>query len=245
MQILRRNLLEASRRLSSLLHSPPPAAHAHAHAVPPLSAARRDPSPGSLATTPWAATQRRGAKMLGSDVKLGNVIQRKGRIYQVIKSHHSHQGRGGATIQVELRDVDTGNKIVERFRTDEALERVFVEDKPFTYLYQEGDNVALMEPNTFEQLEVSKELFGKNAAYLKDEMKVTLQFFDGRALSGSVPPRVTCTVVEAQPNAKGLTATPQYKRVLLDNGLTVLAPPFVEVGENIIVSTVDDSYMTR
>uniref|UniRef100_A0A453M5V9 Elongation factor P n=3 Tax=Aegilops tauschii subsp. strangulata TaxID=200361 RepID=A0A453M5V9_AEGTS len=164
---------------------------------------------------------------------------------EVIKSHHSHQGRGGATIQVELRDVDTGNKIVERFRTDEALERVFVEDKPFTYLYQEGDNVALMEPNTFEQLEVSKELFGKNAAYLKDEMKVTVQFFDGRALSGSVPPRVTCTVVEAQPNAKGLTATPQYKRVLLDNGLTVLAPPFVEVGENIVVSTVDDSYMTR
>ncbi|XP_037443978.1 elongation factor P-like isoform X2 [Triticum dicoccoides] len=245
MQILRRNLLEASRRLSFLLHSPPPAAHAHAHAVATLSAARRDPSAGSLAATPWAATQRRGAKILGSDVKLGNVIQRRGRIYQVIKSHHSHQGRGGATIQVELRDVDTGNKIVERFRTDEALERVFVEDKPFTYLYQEGDNVALMEPNTFEQLEVSKELFGKNAAYLKDEMKVTLQFFDGRALSGSVPPRVTCTVVEAQPNAKGLTATPQYKRVLLDNGLTVLAPPFVEVGENIVVSTVDDSYMTR
>ncbi|KAI4985743.1 hypothetical protein ZWY2020_018373 [Hordeum vulgare] len=246
MQILRRNLLQASRRLSFLLHSPPPAVHeVHAHALATLSAARRDPSIGSLAATPWAATQRRGAKMLGSDVKLGNVIQRRGRIYQVIKSHHSHQGRGGATIQVELRDVDTGNKIVERFRTDEALERVFVEDKPFTYLYQEGDNVALMEPNTFEQLEVSKELFGKNAAYLKDEMKVTLQFFDGRALSGSVPPRVTCTVVEAQPNAKGLTATPQYKRVLLDNGLTVLAPPFVEVGENIVVSTVDDSYMTR
>uniref|UniRef100_N1QQF5 Elongation factor P n=1 Tax=Aegilops tauschii TaxID=37682 RepID=N1QQF5_AEGTA len=215
MQILRRNLLEASRRLSSLLHSPPPAAQTHAHAVATLSAARRDPSTGSLAATPWAATQRRGAKMLGSDV---------------IKSHHSHQGRGGATIQVELRDVDTGNKIVERFRTDEALERVFVEDKPFTYLYQEGDNVALMEPNTFEQLEVSKELFGKNAAYLKDEMKVTVQFFDGRALSGSVPPRVTCTVVEAQPNAKGLTATPQYKRVLLDNGLTVLGLRVVSYG---------------
>ncbi|KAM3279145.1 hypothetical protein ACQJBY_046447 [Aegilops geniculata] len=78
MQILRRNLLEASRRLSSLLHSPPPAAHAHAHAVATLSAARRDPSTGSLAATPWAATQRRGAKMLGSDVKLGNVIQRRG-----------------------------------------------------------------------------------------------------------------------------------------------------------------------
>ncbi|CAM0877046.1 unnamed protein product [Alopecurus aequalis] len=244
MQILRRNLLEASRRLSLLLRSPPAAAH-QAHAVATLSAARRGPSAGSLAATPWAATQRRGAKMLGSDVKLGNVIQRKGRIYQVIKYNHSHQGRGGATIQVELRDVDTGNKTVERFRTDEALERVFVEEKSFSYLYQEGDNVILMEPNTFEQLEVSKELFGKAAAYLKDEMKVSLQYFDGRPLSGSVPPRVTCTVVEAQPNTKGLTAQPQYKRVVLDNGLTVLAPPFIEVGENIIISTVDDSYMTR
>ncbi|XP_047088927.1 elongation factor P-like [Lolium rigidum] len=246
MQILRRNLLEASRRLSLLLRSPPPATHRHAHAVATLSAAaRRGPSAGSLAATPWAATQRRGAKMLGSDVKLGNVIQRRGRIYQVIKYNHSHQGRGGATIQVELRDVDTGNKTVERFRTDEALERVFVEEKSFTYLYHEGDNVALMEPSTFEQLEVSKDLFGKAAAYLKDEMKVTLQYFDGRPLSGSVPPRVTCTVVEAQPNTKGLTAQPQYKRVVLDNGLTVLAPPFIEVGESIVISTVDDSYMTR
>ncbi|KAM0827207.1 hypothetical protein ACQ4PT_068350 [Festuca glaucescens] len=230
MQILRRNLLEASRRLSLLIRSPPPATHRHAHAVASLSAARRGPSAGSLAATPWAATQRRGAKMLGSDV---------------IKYNHSHQGRGGATIQVELRDVDTGNKTVERFRTDEALERVFVEEKSFTYLYHEGDNVALMEPSTFEQLEVSKELFGKAAAYLKDEMKVTLQYFDGRPLSGSVPPRVTCTVVEAQPNTKGLTAQPQYKRVVLDNGLTVLAPPFIEVGESMVISTVDDSYMTR
>lgn len=105
--------------------------------------------------------------------------------------------------------------------------------------------MALMEPKTFEQLEVSKELFGKAAAYLKDEMKVSLQYFDGRPLSGSVPPRVTCTVVEAQPNTKGLTSQPQYKRVVLDNGLTVLAPPFIEVGENIVISTVDDSYMTR
>ncbi|BAF13548.1 Os03g0806400, partial [Oryza sativa Japonica Group] len=86
---------------------------------------------------------------------------------------------------------------------------VFVEEKSFTYLYQEGDNVTLMEPETFEQLEVSKELFGKTAAYLKDEMKVTLQYFDGRPMSASVPPRVTCTVVEAQPHSKGITAQPQ------------------------------------
>ncbi|OAY63116.1 Elongation factor P [Ananas comosus] len=143
---------------------------------------------------------------------------------------------------VELRDVDTGNKTTERFRTDEAIERVFVEEKSFTFLYHEGDSVM---PTTFEQLEVPKEMFGKAAAYLKDDMSVTVQYYDGRPMSASVPQRVTCTVVEAQPNTKGLTAAPQYKRVVLDNGLTVLAPPFVEAGDEIVINTTDDSYMTR
>ncbi|RLN41955.1 hypothetical protein C2845_PM01G22910 [Panicum miliaceum] len=167
MQILRRKLLEASRRLPLFYAAP----RGRADAVATLAAAARWAPPasaGSLAVAPWAATQRRGAKMLGSDV--------------------------------ELRDVDTGNKITERFRTDEALE---------------------------------------------NEMKVNLQYFDGRPMSATVPPRVTCTVVEAQPNTKGLTAQPQYKRVVLDNGLTVLAPPFIEAGEKIVISTADDSYMTR
>jgi translation elongation factor P len=183
--------------------------------------------------------------MLGTDVRLGNVIQRKGRIYQVIKAQHTHQGRGGATIQVELRDVDTGNKTVERFRTDEAIEKVFVEEKTFTFLYKEGDSIMLMEPETFEQLEISKELFGKAAAYLKEDMAVTLQYYDDRPMSASVPTRVTCTVVEARAHTKGLTIAPQYKRVVLDNGLTVMAPPFVEAGDEIIVNTMDDSYFTR
>ncbi|XP_039119576.1 elongation factor P isoform X2 [Dioscorea cayenensis subsp. rotundata] len=288
---------------------------------------------------PWSAIQRRGAKVMGSDVRFGNVIQRKGRIFQVLKAQHTQHGRGGATIQVELRDVDNGNKITERFRTDENIERVFVEEKSFTFLYQEGDSVTLMEATTFEQIEVAKELFGKAAGYLKDDMKVTVQYYDGKPMSASVPQRVTCTVVDAQPNTKGLTAAPQcscvdayiqaffpftsslsllphqallslslspcsllapnphcqdriltaatqsgtpgdslghrwahpglgvvlvhwlpaklriscillllvqrYKRVLLDNGLTVLAPPFIAAGDEIVVNTTDDTYMTR
>ncbi|KAJ8645127.1 hypothetical protein MRB53_006875 [Persea americana] len=195
--------------------------------------------------SPWSAIQHRGAKVHGSDVRLGNVIQRRGRIFQVIKAQHTQHGRGGATIQVELRDVDSGNKTTERFRTDEAIERVFVEEKSFTYLYTEGDFVMLMEPNTFDQVEVNKDLFGKAAAYLKEDMKVSLQMYDGKPMSASVPQRVTCTVTEAQSPMKGLTATPQYKRVLLDNGLTVLAPPFIRTGDQIVINTTDDSYITR
>ncbi|KAL5708581.1 hypothetical protein ACHQM5_019363 [Ranunculus cassubicifolius] len=195
--------------------------------------------------TPWFAIQIRGAKVLGTDVKSGNVVQRKGKIYQVLKAQHTQQGRGGATIQVELRDVDSGNKVTDRFRTDEAIERVYVSEKSYTYLYSEGDSVMIMEPNTFEQLEISKELFGKSAAYLKEDMKVTLQTYDGKVMSASVPNRVTCTVVEAKSHIKGLTATPQYKRVLLDNGLIALVPPFIESGDQVVISTIDDSYMTR
>ncbi|PIA53973.1 hypothetical protein AQUCO_00900504v1 [Aquilegia coerulea] len=211
----------------------------------PLTNSSNNFPPRGTLVAPWFAIQHRGAKVLGSDVRFGNVVQRKGRIYQVLKSQHTQQGRGGATIQVELRDVVTGNKVTERFRTDEAMEKVFVEEKPFTFLFSEGDSVTVMEPNTFEQMEISKELFGKAAAYLKDDMKVTLQMYDGKIMSASIPTRVTCTVSEAKSHVKGLTATPQYKRVLLDNGVTVLVPPFIEAGDEIIINTIDDSYITR
>ncbi|XP_052194399.1 uncharacterized protein LOC127802562 isoform X2 [Diospyros lotus] len=196
---------------------------------------RSQPSPGVL-TSPWSAMQLRGAKYRGSDVKPGNVIEKKGKIYQVLKAQHTVQGRGGACIQVELRDVDSGNKINERFRTDEAIENlahlfstllslwaagVFVEEKPYTYLYTEDDVVVLSEPNTFDQLDVPRDLFGEAAVYLKDEMTVTVQLYDGKPMSASVPQRVTCKVVEAQVPMKGIAATPHYKKVLLDNGLNV------------------------
>ncbi|KAI3905612.1 hypothetical protein MKX01_036521, partial [Papaver californicum] len=164
---------------------------------------------------------------------------------KVLKAQHTQQGRGGAIIQVELRDVDSGNKVTERFHTGEAMERVFVEQKSFTFLYTIGDSLTLMEPETYEQMEVSKDLFGKASAYLKEDMKVSLQLYDGKVMSATIPPQVTCTVAEAKGNMKGLTATPQYRRVLLENGLTVQAPPFIEVGDQIIVNTIDDSYVTR
>ncbi|KAG5517753.1 hypothetical protein RHGRI_038212 [Rhododendron griersonianum] len=175
----------------------------------------------SLLASPWSATQLRGAKYRGSDVKPGNVIERKGKIYQVVKAQHTVQGRGGACIQVELRDVDSGNKVNERLRTDEAVEKVFVEEKPYKYLYTEDDFVVLTDPKTYDQLDVPKDLFGEAAVYLKDDMTVTVQLYDGKPMSASVPQRVTCEVVEAQVPMKGIAATPHYKKVLLDNGLSV------------------------
>ncbi|KAK8953095.1 hypothetical protein KSP40_PGU001977 [Platanthera guangdongensis] len=102
-----------------------------------------------------------------------------------------------------------------------------------------------MDPSTFEQLEVSKDLFGKNASYVKEEMNVIVQCYDGKPTSASVPQRLTCMVAEAQSHSKGLTAAPQYKRVVLDNGLTVMVPPFIEAGDEIVLNTTEDKYLAR
>ncbi|KAH9740565.1 EFP domain-containing protein [Citrus sinensis] len=212
---------------------------------------------------PWSATQQRAVKVNASHVRPGNVIEKSGKMYQVIDAEHKQRGRGGAMMQMELRDIDTGNKVSLRFGTEEAVERVFVEDKSFTCLYTENDTAFVIESETFEQLEVPLDVFGKAGAYLQDlyikicvhirhfkntpspmtlsisyssrsdegagsgsgtgeGMKVWLQLYDGRALSGSIPKRVACTIKEIHASTKGPTVTPRYRRALLDNGVTVM-----------------------
>ncbi|XP_031401661.1 uncharacterized protein LOC116211425 [Punica granatum] len=246
----------ASRRLSRALLSaaavPSSRSLRTLTALPPHSplafdrsgAASASPA-GQLFLSPWSIIQHRGVKIQGSEVRPGNVIERKGHLYEVVKAEHNQQGRGSALIQVELRDVESGNKVNARFNTDESIAKVFVEEKSFTCMCTINDEVALIDPATFEQLDVKKDLFGKNAVYLEEEMKVTLRLFDDRPLSGSIPKRVICIVKETPPQVKGVSATPAEKRALLDNGLTVKVPSFIETGEAILVNTEDDSYISR
>ncbi|XP_038726221.1 elongation factor P isoform X2 [Tripterygium wilfordii] len=174
-----------------------------------------------ISSCPWSIIQHRDVSVSASELRPGNVIEKSGRIYQVVDAEHKMRGRGGAAMQVVFRCIDTGNKISFRFGTDEAVERVFVEEKSFTCLYTESETAFLIEPDTFDQLEVPLDLFGKAASYLKGDMKVRLLLYDDRPLSGSIPKHVTCTVKETQPHVKGISATPRYKKALLDNGLTV------------------------
>ncbi|XP_027335637.1 uncharacterized protein LOC113849725 isoform X1 [Abrus precatorius] len=194
----------------------------------------------NLFTFPWSAFQCRGIKVSGSDIRVGNIIGKQGRIYEVLKVDHSHEGRGKATIKVELRDIGQGNKVTQRMGTDEDIERVFVRERTFMFMCMDHDGtVVLMDPDTLDQMEVSKDLFGKNCLYLQDEMKVKVQFYDDKPLSASVPKRVTCNVKE------GIAATPRNKKVVLDNGLSVEVPPHIVAGDAIVVNTEDDSYIER
>ncbi|CAA7053732.1 unnamed protein product, partial [Microthlaspi erraticum] len=193
----------------------------------------------------WSAIQRRGVKVNAIQLRPGNVIERTGRTFRVVEAEHKQQGRGGASIQVELRDVDNGNKLNLRFGTEESVEKVFVHEKSYTCLYTEGDTAFLIEPDTFEQVEVPLDIFGKASVYLKEEMKVQLQLYDGRALAAFLPKHVTCTIEETQLPMKGLTSAPRYKRALLDNGSTIQVPSYLEAGEKIVINTEDDSFVKR
>ncbi|CAN7001160.1 unnamed protein product [Brassica rapa subsp. trilocularis] len=209
------------------------------HGFTPGGLCRETPALGSL----WSALQSRGVKVNAIQLRPGNVIERTGRTFRVVESEHKQQGRGGASIQVELRDVDNGSKLNLRFGPEESVEKVFVQEKSFTCLYTEGDTAFLIEPDTFEQVEVPLDIFGKAAVYLKEEMRVQLQLYDGRALSASVPKHVTCTIQETQLPMKGLTSAPRYKRALLDNGSTIQVPSYLEAGEKIVINTEDDSFV--
>ncbi|KHN06099.1 Elongation factor P [Glycine soja] len=202
------------------------------------------PSASSIATnlftSPWSASQCRGIKVSGSDIKVGNIIGKQGHFYEVLKVDHSHEGRGKATIKVELRDIDQGNKVTQRMGTDEDVERVYVQEKTFMFMCMDSDGtVVLMDPDTLDQIEVSKDLFNKDCLYLRDEMKVKVHFYDDKPLSASVPKRVTCIVKEA------IAATSRNKKVVLDNGLTVEVPSHIVAGDAIVVSTEHDSYIER
>ncbi|KAK9022411.1 hypothetical protein V6N11_002679 [Hibiscus sabdariffa] len=189
------------------------------------------PAHSLLSSSPWwSASQHRGVKVNAIHLRPGNVIENSGRIYQIVELEHKRQrGRGGALMQMELRDVDNGNKLSLRFGPDEPVERVVVEEKSFTItcLYKENNAAFLFEDQTFDQLQVPLDLFGKSAAYLKEEMKVRLQLYDGRALTAAVPKRVTCTIKETQTPMKGVSATHRYKKALLDNGLAVQVNCFI------------------
>ncbi|KAL7154351.1 hypothetical protein ABFS83_04G228300 [Erythranthe nasuta] len=204
------------------------------------------PSGERLLESPWSATQLRGARFSGGDVRPGNVIERRGKIYEVVKAQHSTQGRGGAIIQVELRDVDSGSKVNERLRTDEPIEKIFVQEKSLEYLYTDDEtgNIVLMEQGTYNQLEVPRHLFGDSLVYLQEEMEVTVQLYDDKPLSASIPNRVTCTVTEAADAVKGSGPTP-YKKVLLENGRIVQTPAHILTGDKIVINTTDNSYVSR
>ena len=178
-------------------------------------------------------------------IRAGQVIEHEGNRWTVLKQQIITPGKGGAFIQVEMRDLKSGNKTNERWRTADTVERLMTDQKEYTYSYTDGINLVLMDPETFEQAMIPVELMGDAAPFLQDNMQVTVDLVEGDPVAVHLPPSVVLEVVEADPVVRGQTAASSYKPARLSNGVRTMVPPFVETGERIVVKTEDGSYVER
>lgn len=172
-------------------------------------------------------------------LRSGNVIEYNGKLCVVTKNEISAPGKGASVAQVEMRDIRTGNKDNVRFRTQESVERVRLEQVAHQFLYFEGNDIVLMNSDTFEQISVTKENMGPQAAFLQDGMIVEIDIYEEEPLGFSLPDRIVMEISEAEPVVKGQTATTSYKPAILENGEKVMVPPHIESGTKIVVKLED------
>jgi elongation factor P len=184
-------------------------------------------------------------KINGNEIRPGNVIEHKGGLWAAVKTQAVKPGKGGAFNQVELKNLIDGTKLNERFRADATVERVRLDQKDFQYLYPDGENLIFMDLDTYDQLQLPGDFVGERAAFLQDGMTVTVEMHEGRPIGITLPQHVTLEVTEAEPVVRGQTATSSYKPAVMDNGVRVMVPPFISVGERIVVDTSDLSYVRR
>ena len=175
----------------------------------------------------------------------GMVIEHQGKQWTVLKIELLQPGKGGAFIQVEMRDVASGNKSNDRWRTQESVEKLEVRERDCQYLFQDGDLYTFMDTETYEQFTLSASDLDGKEVYLQDGLAVTTNTIEGKPVSINLPQNMTFEVVEAEPVVKGQTAASSYKPGVLENGVKVMIPPFIEAGTRIVINTVDSTYVER
>ncbi len=184
-------------------------------------------------------------KIIASEVRKGNVLDIEGALCTVLKAESIRPGKGTPTTHIDMRRISDGVKIVKSYRTTESVERAMLDERNYNYLYEDEMGFNFMEPETFEQITVSKDLMGDSAAWLQENMLCSVQTFDGVPVAIELPPRVTLRIVEADPVVKGQTASSSYKPAKLENGVRVMVPPHIEFGTRVVVSTAEGEYVER
>jgi elongation factor P len=184
-------------------------------------------------------------KISGNAIRPGYIIHHNNRLWVAVKIQHTQPGKGGAYLQVELKDIKTNTKLNERFRSTETVEKVRIEENAYQYLYPEDDMLTLMNTESFEQISLPKSLLGESLPFLQEGMMVTVSSYEGDIVGLALPETVIMEVVEAEPVVKGQTASASYKPARLENGVRVMVPPHIEIGTKIVVNTADASYLER
>jgi elongation factor P len=178
-------------------------------------------------------------------VRKGNVLEINGKLCAVLKAENIHPGKGTPVTHLEMRRISDGVKLVERFRTTDQVERAYLDEKNYNYLYEDDTGFTFMEPENYEQITVSKDVVGDQSVYLQEGMSCLLSIYEGTVVAIELPQRVTFEIVEADPVVKGQTASSSYKPAVLSNGQRVMVPPHISAGTRVVIMTADGSYVER
>jgi elongation factor P len=184
-------------------------------------------------------------KINAVEIRPGNILEYENSIWRAVKIQHTQPGKGGAYMQVEMKNLIDGRKNNVRFRSAETLEKVRLETTDFQFLYAEGDQLTFMDKETYEQISLPTDLLGDAAAFLQDGMDVVMELWEERPISVQLPDTIEAEVVEADAVVKGQTASSSYKPARLDNGVRVMVPPHISAGTRIIVDVYAREYVKR
>jgi len=187
----------------------------------------------------------RKMKVNGNAVKPGMIVEHKGELWSVTKCQSVKPGKGGAFNQVEMKNIKTNSKLNERFRSSEEVERVRVDEETYQYLYQQEEKLILMNTTSFEQIELDKEFVGEKLALLSENDEVILEIYNEKPIGIQLPKTLSFIVKDTEAVVKGQTAASSNKPAVLENGLRIMVPPFIEQGEKVIINTEDLSYLKR
>ena len=184
-------------------------------------------------------------KINAGEIRVGMLLEHKNDLWQVLKTQHVKPGKGGAFAQVEMKSVNKNTKLNERFRSSETVEKASLDEINFNYLYEDENNYFFMDPKSFEQIEIKKDLVGEKGKLLTENLEVTVNFYNENPISINLPNQVTCKIDTTDAALKGQTVSSSYKPAVLNNGLNIQVPPFIESGDEIIVDTRNLEYVKK
>ena len=185
------------------------------------------------------------AKVIASSLRTGNVVEVEGKLYAIAKAENIHPGKGTPVTHLEMRRVSDGVKVTERYRTTESVEKVYIDEQDYSYLYDDGTSFVFMNGDSFDQIELGKDLLGDQAPYLQESMRVKIKTFEGRPIAVEIPARAILEVVDTEPAMKGQTASSSYKPAILSNGVRSNVPSYITNGTRIVVDTATGEFVER
>ena len=185
-------------------------------------------------------------KIDGNQIKVGNILEINSKLWKVLKTQHTQPGKGGAYLQVEMKELKEGTKINERFRSSESVERAILDEKECQYLYFDSNKFVFMDNTSYEQIEIGNDIISdEQKKFLKENENLTLQFYENKPVGIELNDSITLKIIDTESVVKGQTATSSYKPAILEGNIKTAVPPFIEIGDLVVISTNDCSYIEK